>query len=206
MAFAKTPLFRRNGAIMKKSLFLPSNFLRPFLVATPQAALLAGAIIMNGTVDTLLKLYPLIIVCILGIIFTFIYFFKAIIISKDEIKYIGPFSSRDRAVINKGKTLIITVKPKGKLAIELFGNDGVNASLDWLKSEATVRDVYLFRGKALGGVSTLKSVLAFFGLSSSDATALLESESLALDLDDYTVTAKAEEDCREIRIRFKKTL
>ena len=191
---------------MKKSLFLPSTLLRPFLVAMPQAALLAGAIIMNGTVDTLMQLYPLIIVCILGIIFTFVYFFKAIVITKDEIKYIGPFSSRDRAVINEGKTLIITVKPKGKLAIELFGNDGVNASLDWLKSETTVRDVYLFKGKAIGGAFTTKRILLFFGLSDSDATALLESENLTLDLDDYTVTAKTEEDCREIRIKFKKTL
>ena len=206
MAFAKTPLFRRNGALMKKRLFLPSNFLRPFLVATPQAALLAGAIIMNDTVDTLLKLYPLIIVCILGIIFTFIYFFKAIIISKDEIKYIGPFSSRDRAVINEGKTLIITEKPREKLAVDLFGNDGVNASLDWLKNETAVRDVYLFKGKVLGGAFSTKRILHFFGLRGSDATSLLVSDNFTLDLDDYTVTAKAEEDCREIRIRFKKTL
>ena len=93
---------------MKKSLFLPSNFLRPIIVVLPQAALLVGAILMNDTVDTLMRLYPLMAACALGIIFTFVYFFKAVVLSKDEIKYIGPFSSRDSAVINEGKTLILT--------------------------------------------------------------------------------------------------
>ena len=191
---------------MKKSLFLPSNFLRPIIVALPQAALLVGAILMNDTVDTLMRLYPLMAACVLGIIFTFVYFFKAVVLSKDEIKYIGPFSSRDSAVINEGKTLILTKKPKGKLAIDLFGNDGVNASLDWLKSETTVRDVYLFKGKVLGGALAARSVLKFFGVSVTDAVALLGNSELTLDYPDYTLTSRDSDGEREIRIKFKKTL
>ena len=190
---------------MKKSLFLPSNFLRPFLVSLPMAALLCGAIIMNDTVDTLLGLYPLIVACILGIIFTFVYFFKAVIITKDEIKYVGPFSSRDSAIINEGKTLIITELPHGRLAVSIYGNDGVNASLDWLKSETAVRDVYLFKGKAIGGALAIKSVLRFFSVCDEDLS-LLISEEVTLERDDYTLSSANTENGREIRIKFKKTI
>ena len=189
---------------MKKSLFLPSNFLRPFLVALPMAALLCGAIIMNDTVDTPMRLYPLIVVCALGIIFTFVYFFKAVVITKDEVKYVGPFSSRDSAIINEGKTLIITKLAHGKLAISLYGNDGVNASLDWLKSE-TVRDVYLFKGKVIGGALAIKSVLRFFSVCDEDLS-LLISEEVTLERDDYTLSSANTENGREVKIKFKKTL
>lgn len=169
------------------------------------AALLCGAIIMNDTVDTPMRLYPLIVVCALGIIFTFVYFFKAVVIAKDEVKYVGPFSSRDSAIINEGKTLIITKLAHGKLAISLYGNDGVNASLDWLKSETAVRDVYLFKGKAIGGALAIKSALRFFGVCDEDLS-LLVSEEVTLERDDYTLSSATTENGREIRIKFKKTL
>ena len=124
---------------MKKKLFFPCTILRPFLVATPLVLVMAAAIRLNDAVDTLVKLYPLIIACGAGIIFTFIYFFRGITVSKDEVRYIGVFSSRDSAVINEGKTLILTLKAKNKVAIDLYGNNGVNAELDWLRGEA-VRD------------------------------------------------------------------
>ena len=190
---------------MKKKLFFPCTILRPFLVAAPLVLVMAAAIRLNDAVDTLVKLYPLIIACGAGIIFTFIYFFRGITVSKDEVRYIGVFSSRDSAVINEGKTLILTLKAKNKVAIDLYGNNGVNAELDWLRGEA-VRDTYLFRGKAIGGVGAVCSVLRFFGLPDEHIDRLLESEELTLEYEDYTVKIGEANGERELRITFKKTL
>ncbi len=190
---------------MKKQIFFPCTILRPFLVSIPLVLVMAAAIRLNDAVDTLMKLYPLIIACGAAIVFTFVYFFRAILVSKDEVRYIGAFSSRDSAVINEGKTLIFTLKNKNKIAIDLYGNDGVNAELDWLRGE-TVHDTYLFRGKAVGGVGALSSVLRFFELPSEDIDRLLDSEELTLEYDDYTVKIGESSGERELRITFKKTL
>lgn len=191
---------------MKKQLFYPCTLLRPFVVALPMAALLVASILMNDTVDTLLKLYPMIIACSLGIIFTFVYFFKAIVLSKDEIKYIGPFSSRDSAVINEGKTLILTLRKNGKLGLALYGNNGENASLDWLKSETAIRDIYLFKGKAIGGVGAMSRTLEFFDVPGDDIKMITEHEEASLDYEDYSITASIVEGEKEVRLKFKKTL
>ena len=191
---------------MKKKLFFPCTILRPFIVALPMAALLVASILMNDTVDTLLKLYPMIICCILGIIVTFIYFFKAIILSYDEIKYIGPFSSRDSAVINKGKTLIITLRNTGMIGLALFGNNGENASLDWLKGETEIRDIYLFKGKAIGAKGAMKRILSFFDVPEKDIERILLEEEASLDYPDYSISVSMVENKKEVRVKFKKTL
>jgi len=191
---------------MKKNLIFPCTVLRPFIVALPMVAILIAAIWLNGTVDTILRLYPLIAVSAFGIIFTFVYFFKIITLSKDEVKYVGVFSSRDSAVINEGKTIILTKKKRGRIRIDLFGNNGKNAELDWLKNDQTVRDIYLFRGKALGGNSAIKRTLEFFNVPAEDIIEFLSVDTLAKEYDDCTVNTELADGEKQIKIKLKKTL
>ena len=191
---------------MKKKLYFPCVVLRPILISIPLALLLAAAIALNNAVDTLLKLYPLIIFSILAIIFTFVYFFRVVSLSKEEIKVIGPFSSKDCSIINEGKTLIITRRRGNRISIDLFGNNGVNADLDWLKNEQTVRDIYLFKSKVVGGTSSIIRILRYLGIDEADASEIAASDEYAKEYADYTVSVSSLEEMKEIRIKFTNTL
>ncbi len=191
---------------MKKKLYFPCVVLRPILISIPLALLLAAAIALNNAVDTLLKLYPLIIFSILAMIFTFVYFFRVVSLSKEEIKVIGPFSSKDCSIINEGKTLIITRRRGNRISIDLFGNNGVNADLDWLKNEQTVRDIYLFKSKVVGGTNSIIRILRYLGIDEADASEIAASDEYAKEYADYTVSVSSPEEMKEIRIKFTNTL
>lgn len=191
---------------MKKKLYFPCVILRPILVSIPLALLLAAAITLNTAVDTLLKLYPLIVFSALAIVFTFVYFFRVITLSKEEIKVIGPFSSKDSSIINEGKTLIITKRSGHRISIDLFGNNGVNAELDWLKNEQVVHDIYLFKSNVIGGTGAILNILLYFGIDKSDAKNIVSSSECSKEYADYTVSVSSPDGIQEIRIKFTNTL
>ena len=81
----------------------------------------------------------------------------------DEVRDVGLFSNRDRAILNKDKTLIITLMRRGRMKVEVFGNDGAIAGYDWLKAEeGKPNDIYLYRGKAGGRIKKAEKTLRFF--------------------------------------------
>lgn len=182
--------------------------LRYFWVLIPMIGLLSLSISFNGSSDNLLKLYPLIVFLSGCIIFTVVFLFRAVGLAFDEVRTIGLFSSRERVMINEGKTLTLTLLPKRKLAVELFGNDGVLAELDWLRGneDGTIPDINLFRAKAIGGVRTLIKVLKFYGLSHEDAEALV-NEGTPYEDELISVSASSNEsEQRQISIKFIATV
>jgi hypothetical protein len=191
---------------MKKT-FLFCTKIRLYLIELPLIVLLAFAYHFNERSDALTKLYPLIIFIILVILFIFVYFFRGIMISTEEISDVGLFSGRDRAEITKDKTVIITMKSRARLSVELFGNDGTPPSLDWLKGEDyTPVDIYLFRGKAIGGKRAVKRVLSVFGVASSDLQSIFTLDSFSADYDIASVSVTKKEDIREIKIKITETV
>ena len=191
---------------MKKCLYFPRTILRPIIISIPPAIVLIASIIMNGFVKSPGGLYPLIISSGLVIAFTFVFFFRVVTLSTDEIKMIGPFSSKDSSVINEGKTLIITRRSFGRISIDLYGNNGVNADLDWLRDVRTVRDIYLFKSNVVGGTSAIRRTLLFFGISPEDAEMLISSKETHKEFPDYTVSVSCSEGSQEIRIKFTNTI
>lgn len=151
------------------------------------------------------KLIPLILVLLATIIFIGIYFFRYISISYAEIRYHGLFSSRDSAVINKDKTLIITMLGGSNLSVELYGNDGRPPLYAGINSNTSV-DIYLFRGRAIGGKKTVSSLLSFFEIDEAEIEKALYNDEMSFDNENISLTAKKKEDIREIRIKFKKTI
>ena len=191
---------------MKKCLYFPRTILRPILISIPPTIVLIASIILNDLVKAPGGLYPLIIFSILIIAFTFVFFFRVVTLSKEEIKMIGPFSSKDSSVINEGKTLIITRRSAGRISLDLYGNNGVNADLDWLRDVRTVRDIYLFKSNVVGGAGAIKSILLFFGVSEVDADMLVSAEEAYQEYPDYTVSVSCPENQQEIRIKFTNTI
>ena len=191
---------------MKKCLYFPRTILLPIFISIPPAIVLIASIMLNGLVKAPGGLYPLIVASGLIIAFTFVFFFRVVTLATDEIKMIGPFSSKDSSVINEGKTLIITRRSAGRISIDLYGNNGVNADLDWLRDVRTVRDIYLFKSNVVGGAGAIQRILLLFGISEEDAEILISSKEIYKEFPDYIVSVSCPEGNQEIRIKFTNTI
>lgn len=190
-----------------KPLYLLASRLRAFWVLLPMSAMLTLSIRYNEASSQRLKLYPLIIFSIGAIIFTFVYLFRFISISYGEIKYIGRFTSRDSAIINEGKTLVVELLEKNRISIRLYGNEGYNPEIKWLTNEdGTTGDICLFRGKAYGGDSVAERILLHFGVSVSDLGGIFLDERFDGEYENVSVTALTEDSHRQIRIKFNKVV
>lgn len=189
--------------------YLFGTKLRFFWVTIPMAALLAIAIIYNNKSDGLLKFYPLIVFLSGCIVFSVVYFFRMVGIGFEEVRTVGLFSSRERVVVNEGKELVITKLPAGKLDVELFGNDGVRAQLDWLVTtdDGTIPDINLFRARAIGRKGALRSILKFYGVPTKELRdGIIRGEKSYEDELVRIFASQNEIEQREIHIYFKKTV
>ena len=189
-----------------KGVFLFCSRLRVYWCEIPLAFLLTVCFIFNSKVDTLFRLYPLITVTIASMIFIFIYFFRMIRISYDEIRYIGRFSSRDAAVIVEGVVLSLELCERGKIRLSLIGNEGTLPGFDWIKSTGDApKDISLFRGRAIGGAAAIGRVLRFFGAGKDESERFLK-EDFERTYENVTVTSCVENEKRKIKIRMNKTV
>ena len=147
---------------MKKLLFLSTKPMM-FWVEVPPIILLIPTVMFNNSVKTMMKLYPLMIALSALILFFGFYLFRAVVISKKEVKCIGVFSSKEMAKIQSDRTLVITVIKKRRLKLELFGkNDDGEGSYAWLKNEEPC-EINLFRANINGSMKTAKKIADFFG-------------------------------------------
>ena len=178
-----------------------------YLTELPLIALLFICINYNSGVETPFKLYPLIFALIGGIIFIFIYLFRTIDISYEMICAIGRFSSREKAIIAKGKTLCITMYTKGKLKIELFGYDEKPPMLDWaVDMDYQNIEVNLFRDRAVGGAASVRRVLSFFDIPDEDIKSLFEADSFEKSYKGIELLSERKNEIKEIKIKFTETL
>ena len=177
-----------------------------YLTELPVLFMLWVAMIFNGQSEEIFKFYPLIIALSAAVIFIFVYFFRVISISYDEIRYHGLFSSRDSATIEENKTLVISVKPKFRLGFELYGDIGKEPIFDWMKAEnAEHRDICVFRGKAIGGKSSALRTLKFFCVSTDDLNKCLDDGYFYED-NAIRVNTERKNEILEIKIKFKTTI
>ena len=188
-----------------KSIFLFSTKIRFFISEIPLVALYIIAVLYNPGAKGALKLYPLQIGLLALMAFIAIYFFRAITVSYSEIKHIGRFSPRYKAIINKGKTLILKLKPHGKMDVILFGNNGEPPLYSNDEDGCDPIDIDLFTGHTLGGERTLGRILTYFGASASDIQSLIGSD-FSAELENVRMTSKRHEEHHEVHIFFKRTV
>ena len=189
-----------------KKIFLFSSRIRIYLTEIPPIILLIISIKFNGTADNLMKLYPLIIITSALTVFIAVYFFRAIVIGVDEVKCIGPFSSKEKAIIAKDKQLVITLLPKRRLRIELFG-DGhdLAESCKWLKDD-TSSSINLFRAKANGGERAARRILRYFDVPDTVFSSLIEKDGYSEDFENVTVSSDTVNEAKTITVYFKNTI
>ena len=111
-------------------------------------------------------------------------------------------------MINEGKTLTVTLLPKKKILVELFGNDGVLAQLDWLsgQEDGKIPDINLFRAKAIGGRGSLVKILKFYGLDAEEAEALLNERTPYEDELVRIYSSENENGYKQINVKFLTTV
>ena len=190
---------------MKKT-YLFCTKLRFYLSEIPPIILLIITIMHNDSSEGLLKLYPLIIFSSACIVFIFMYFFRMISISAEDIKSIGAFSSRDKAVINKDKTLIFTFKKRNKMVVRLYGDSGL-PSFNWMKNdEQKSSGIDLFRENAIGNSRTAKKILSNFQVPTEDINALIKAENYEKEYADFILTKSSLNDNFTINIKFTNTI
>ena len=189
-----------------KSLVLFGTKLYVYLVELPLILVLIGALKYNESSKELLGLYPLIAVSAIAIIFVLLYFFNAVIITNAKIKQFGLFSSRDTALINKDRTLVLTYLPHRKMRVELFALQNKPA-LEWINEDDYVpSEANVFRERVIGSNLTARRVLKFFGATNEEISTLLENGTAKLDSGDIIFSTDICEDRKRILIKFNETV
>ncbi len=189
-----------------KGIFLFCTKLWVYLSELPLIILFMVAIKQNKNVDTPLKLYPLMTVLVLGMIFIFLYYFRVVKINFEEIRMLGLFSGRDRAIIKKDRTLSFTLWPGKKMIVELSGRDEAPA-LDWIDPEDYLgMSVNLFRAKAVGGEKTLKHCLMYFEVPTSDMESIFSDSDITFDYESLKLTATTVNEHRCVSLDFKESI
>lgn len=187
-----------------KNVFLFCTRIWVYLTELPVIFLLLVAVRYNEGSKELFKLYPLIIFLSLAIIFIAVYFFRMITVNREEIRYHGLFSSKDSALITKGKTLRIAFLGKGSLRLELYGDAGESPAFEWMRQEDVVhREICVFRGTALGGAATVSKILDLFGAPYDLPT---ESDGTLYEDENIRVFSEMGSIGRVVGINFKTTL
>jgi len=191
-----------------KKIYLFCTRIRMYLTEIPIMILFMIALRYNQESKEVMKLYPLLIFLAASMIFIVVYFFIAISISFEEIRYHGLYSSRDHAEINEGKELIITLYEKRRIRLELFGNDGKPPELSWVKDDEnyTPIDIFLFRGKAIGGKRKIKSLLKYFGVDDTAIEAVFNKENFSGEYEYVSLMSECSEDKTVIRLKMKETV
>ena len=170
-----------------KKVYIFATKLAMFLTVLPLVFLFVVCIINNQSIETPGKLYPLMIASLIGCAFIIVYLLRAVKISTEEVRSIGLFSSKDICVLKKDRTLSITVRPKKKLRIEVFGRDDT-PGFDWLKAnENEFADVNLYRDIAVGNHATVARVLTMLGLDGKEVCEITTAKSFERDYPDYGI-------------------
>ena len=189
-----------------KKIFLFSTRLTYYWVLLPLIAIFSLCLAFNSQIEHYLKLYPLMAVSLGGIVLALVYYFRGVLISYEEIKAIGRFSSRDTAIINKDKTIILYRERHSRIRVILFGNDGIVPELSWMKSTGDApKDISLFRSHAYGGNRAIKRVMAYFGVPSDELDTFIDGD-FEKKYTNVTVTSKLDGSIRKIYIKMDRTV
>lgn len=172
----------------------------------PSTVVAIIAIIFNGYVDTFPHLYPLIITALGITLFLAIFIFRILLVSTEELRMIGPFSSRDKALIKKDTMIKITLKRKNLVRIELFGENEGEPIFDWMKADERGDKICILRESVVGGTKAATRLLKFFDVSAATAEKLLSEDCSEISVGTLLLSSEILNEERAVSIRFTEIL
>ncbi len=189
-----------------RNVYLFCTRIAVYLTELPILILLWSAMKYNSESEELFKLYPLIVTLSFAVIFILVYFFRLISVSRDEIRYLGVFSSRDSALITEGKTLVVKLLKRRRIRIELYDDAAREPAFEWMKAEDAIhRDVCVFRGKAIGSGANAIDILTLFSVPRDIAKDVIDGKGEYED-ENVCVTSERRDQSTEFKIKFKTTI
>ena len=204
--FSATPLLDKKQRNKMKNLYFLGTKLWVYLTEIPVVIILAVAIALNKYSEDIFKFYPLIIFLALAVGFIFVYFFRLISVSTEEIRFHGLFSSRDHAFITKGKTLYAILRRGRGMRLELYGDAGEVPAFDWMKAtDVNHRDICFFRGNTSGGKKSLQRLAKFFFLPEDKLEDLL-TDGFAFEDEKVKISTELKDENTILKINFKITI
>ena len=168
--------------------------------------LLLLCIHFNSKLDTPERLYPLMAFCVLCIAFIFVFLFRLISISNEEIRSIGPFTSMESASIEEGRSLIFVLKKGKRVAVLLEGKSDL-PGFSWMRGgEYDSCEINLYRERIVNGMGGVKRVLKHFGVVEEDILSVFRSDKFYKEYDGFTLMAELKDNERRIALSFTKTI
>ena len=194
------------GGNMKKT-YIYATPLWMYLTELPIIFVLTLAIIHNPSAVGMAKLYPLISLCGLALIFINLYLFRMVRISMAEVRDIGRFSPRDNGSLAAGSSIRIIPTRHGRVKIQVYGEAGL-PELDWMRDQTTDPGVIcMYRGRAEGGSRAIKKAMRYFHIPDTDIDEMLATEGFHREYGECTVDTLTDfEGRKEYRITLNKTV
>ena len=178
---------------MKRISFFSTPFYM-FLTEIPFVVILVLSIIYNPYAEGWARLYPLITVMAAAIVFSNIFLFRGIRLSRCEIRDVGRFSPRDHARLEAGNSIRLQVQNGGKVRIYVYGKAGL-PELDWMRDQTTNPDeICMYRGRTLGGIRTVADILSYFGVPEKEIEAIIRGKEFCENYSECTVTVDTSAD------------
>lgn len=177
---------------------------RMYLTLLPLVAVLVVSILNNGIMTGPVKLYPLIIASGGSMIFILIYLFRLVKLSTEEIRSIGPYSTKESTTLEEGKTLVMTLRPKHKLKLEVVGrSDG--GIFSW-SGDGEVHEINVYRDIVNGGKRTVARILRYYGVSDEDVRELISGDATNKEYGHIAVTKSGGDEGDTYSVYFKVTI
>ena len=191
---------------MKKT-YIYATPLWMYLTELPIIFVLTLAIIHNPSAVGMAKLYPLISLCVLALVFINLYLFRMVRISITEVRDVGRFSPRDNASLVAGSSIRVTPTRYGRVRIQVYGKAGL-PELDWMRDQTTDPDVIcMYRGRAEGGVRAVKKALTYFHIPDADIDEIINTDGFHREYAECTVDTLTDlEGKKEYRVTINKTV
>ena len=186
-----------------KRIYLFCTKLWVYLTEIPVITIFCLALKFNSHSEETFKFYPLIFASAFFIIFIFVYFFRYVSVSKDEIRCHGVFSSKDNALISENKTLVIALYPNLNMKLELYEDASKNPAFEWMKAgDVAHREVCIFRASAVGGKRSAIKILEYFSLP-KEKSAEAMTDGFEFENDCVSIKTVKENEVLKSKINFK---
>lgn len=191
---------------MKRISFFSTPFYM-YLTEVPFVIILVLAIIYNPYAEGMARLYPLMAAMVAAIIFSNIFLYRAVSISRCRVRDVGRFSRRDYTEISAGNSLRLVPLEKGRVKIYVYREAGL-PELDWMRDQTTNPDeICTYRGRTQGGLRTVADTLSYFEVPTDEIEKIVSGADFNGDYPECRVSLhKTAEGRDEYRIELKRTV
>lgn len=185
-----------------KHLYLSRTKAPLFLTVLPPAALSVLSVVASKNSGLPLGYFPMAVLTAALAVFSFLYFFRVAAFGYEDIRTVGVYRSGDKVLLKAGKTLILTLRPHRRIGVEVIGNDGEEAALEWLRGDPAT-DIRQLRTNIVGGRRTVARILRFYHAPVTDD--MFTETPRRFSTDEADVVCDTAFDCRRVAVTFRVT-